>query len=112
LLEALLVRGAAAVGISGIENAPELNIADGRPELAAVIEHLRPGGTLAVWRLDRLGRSFPHLLETVANLESIGVGFASLTERRPGIFTMFGALSEFERNLLRKRTFAGMEAAK
>jgi len=83
---------------------------DDRPQLAAVIEHLRPGDTLAVWRLDRLGRSLPHLLETVAHLESIGVGFTSLTEEinttTSGgrlIFTIFGALAEFERNLLRER---------
>ena len=92
---------------------------DDRPQLAAVIDHLRPGDTLAVWRLDRLGRSLPHLLETVAHLESIGVGFTSLTEEinttTSGgrlIFTIFGALAEFERNLLRERTFAGWEAAK
>src|SRR3546814_802294 len=92
---------------------------DDRPQLSAVIEHLRPGDTLAVWRLDRLGRSLPHLLETVAHLESIGVGFTSLTEEinttTSGgrlIFTIFGALAEFERNLLRERTFAGLEAAK
>ncbi|MCJ0907391.1 recombinase family protein [Rhodococcus sp. ARC_M6] len=92
---------------------------DDRPQLAAVIEHLRPGDTLAVWRLDRLGRSLPHLLETVARLEADGIGFTSLTEEinttTPGgrlIFTIFAALAEFERNLLRERTFAGLEAAK
>ncbi|TSD47419.1 hypothetical protein FFI94_015480 [Rhodococcus sp. KBS0724] len=71
LLKGLLVRGAAAVGISDIENASELNTADGRPQLAAVIEHLRPGEALAVWRFDRLGPSLPHLLETVAHLETL-----------------------------------------
>ncbi|WP_257012990.1 recombinase family protein [Rhodococcus sp. ACPA4] len=92
---------------------------DDRPQLAAVIEHLRPGDTLAVWRLDRLGRSLPHLLQTVAHLEAIGVGFTSLPEEinttNSGgrlIFTIFGALAEFERNLLREGTFAGLEAAK
>ena len=90
-----------------------------RPELAAVIDHLRPGDTLTVWRLDRLGRSLPHLLEIVAQLEAGGIGFRSLTEEinttTPGgrlVFTIFAALAEFERNLLRERTFAGLEAAR
>ncbi|OYD61310.1 recombinase family protein [Rhodococcus sp. OK302] len=66
-----------------------------------------------------LGRSLPHLLETVARLEADGIGFTSLTEEinttTPGgrlIFTIFAALAEFERNLLRERTFAGLEAAR
>ncbi|UDH01745.1 recombinase family protein [Rhodococcus opacus] len=90
-----------------------------RPELAAVIEHLRPGDTLVVWRLDRLGRSLPHLLEVVTKLEAAGIGFKSLTEEinttTPGgrlVFTIFAALAEFERALLRERTFAGLEAAR
>ena len=51
-----------------------------RPELAAALDALRPGDTLVVWRLDRLGRSLPHLIETVAELEARGVAFKSLTE--------------------------------
>lgn len=69
-----------------------------RPELAAVMDALRPGDTLVVWRLDRLGRSLPHLIETVTQLEARGVAFKSLTEEinttTPGgklIFHIFGA---------------------
>ena len=51
-----------------------------RPELAAVLDRLRPGDTLVVWRLDRLGRSMPHLITTVTELGERGVGFCSLTE--------------------------------
>jgi DNA invertase Pin-like site-specific DNA recombinase len=72
-----------------------------------------------VWRLDRLGRSLRHLIETVASLESRGVAFLSLTESidtgTPGgklVFHLFGALAEFERDLIRERTMAGLAAAR
>jgi DNA invertase Pin-like site-specific DNA recombinase len=90
-----------------------------RLELGACIEYLRAGDTLVVWRLDRLGRSLRHLIETVGQLEQRGIGFRSLTE---GIdtttaagrmtFHLFGALAEFERDLVRERTRAGLEAAR
>lgn len=90
-----------------------------RPQLNACLDHLRSGDTLAVWRLDRLGRSLRHLIETVAELEQRQVGFRSLTEgidtTTPGgrlTFHVFGALAEFERELIRERTLAGLEAAK
>jgi DNA invertase Pin-like site-specific DNA recombinase len=90
-----------------------------RPELAAVMDALRPGDTLVAWRLDRLGRSLPHLIETVAELENRGVAFRSLTESIDTstsggklIFHIFGALAEFERNLIRERTVAGLAAAR
>ncbi len=90
-----------------------------RPQLALVLEALQPGNTLVVWRLDRLGRSLPHLIETVKELEGRGVGFRSLTESidttTPGgrlIFHIFGSLAEFERDLIRERTTAGLAAAR
>ena len=90
-----------------------------RPVLAEVLEYLRPGDTLVVWRLDRLGRSLKHLIEVVAALAERGIGFKSLTEQidttTPGgklIFHVFGALAEFERDLIRERTHAGLAAAR
>lgn len=75
-----------------------------RPELLDLLDHLRAGDTLVVWRLDRLGRSLTHLIETVEDLQSRGVSFKSLTETidtsSPGgmlIFQIFGALAQFER---------------
>src|SRR5215216_3227155 len=90
-----------------------------RPGLAEALDHCRPGDTLVVWRLDRLGRSLPHLIETVTALAARGVGFKSLTEQidttTPGgklVFHIFGALAEFERDLIRERTHAGLAAAR
>jgi DNA invertase Pin-like site-specific DNA recombinase len=89
-----------------------------RPGLADALAYVREGDVLVVWKLDRLGRSLPHLIETVTALERNGVGFRSLTEAidttTPGgrlIFHMFGALGEFERDLIRERTRAGLAAA-
>lgn len=89
-----------------------------RPGLAAALAYVREGDTLAVWRLDRLGRSLPHLIETVGELEGRGVGFRSLTEAIDTttsggrlIFHVFGALGQFERDLIRERTKAGLTAA-
>src|ERR671914_1917590 len=90
-----------------------------RPGLINALDHLRSGDTLVVWRLDRLGRSLPHLIETVTALAGRGVGFKSLTESidttNTGgrlIFHIFGALAEFERDLIRERTRAGLTAAR
>ena len=89
-----------------------------RPGLAAALAYLRDGDVLAVWRLDRLGRSLPHLIETIGALEARGVGFRSLSESidttTPGgrlIFHVFGALGQFERDLIGERTKAGLAAA-
>ena len=88
-----------------------------RPGLADALAYLRDGDVLAVWRLDRLGRSMPHLIETIGALEARGVGFRSLTEAidttTPGgrlIFHVFGALGQFERDLIRERTKAAVAA--
>ena len=80
---------------------------------------LRTGDVLVVWRLDRLGRTLKLLIELITELEQAGIGFRSITEAidttSPGgtlIFHIFGALAEFERNLIRERTKAGLEAAR
>ncbi len=90
-----------------------------RKGLENLTEILRPGDTLVVWRLDRLGRSLKHLIELVAELEQAGIGFKSLTESidttSPGgklVFHIFAALAEFERNLIVERTKAGLDAAR
>jgi DNA invertase Pin-like site-specific DNA recombinase len=92
---------------------------DDRPELAVLLETLLPGDTLVVWRLDRLGRSLRHLIDTVTSLDERGVGFRSLQESIDTttsggrlVFHLFGALAEFERDLIRDRTLAGLEAAR
>jgi DNA invertase Pin-like site-specific DNA recombinase len=89
-----------------------------RPGLKAALDFVRKGDVLIVWKLDRLGRSLPHLIGTVSQLEARGVGFRSLTEAidttTPGgrlIFHVFGALGQFERDLIRERTRAGLDAA-
>lgn len=90
-----------------------------RPVLDEVLSYLREGDTLVVWRLDRLGRSLDHLIDVVSGLAERGIGFKSLTEQidttTPGgklIFHVFGALAEFERDLIRERTQAGLAAAR
>ena len=90
-----------------------------RPELKRIMDTLREGDTLVVWRLDRLGRSLKHLIELITELEERKVGFKSLMEsidtNTSGgklIFHIFGALAEFECNLIRERTNAGLSAAR
>jgi DNA invertase Pin-like site-specific DNA recombinase len=90
-----------------------------RPGLHAALDYVREGDVLVVWRLDRLGRSLTHLIETVSALEERGIGFQSLQESVDTttsggrlIFHIFGALAEFERNLIRERTQAGLRAAR
>lgn len=92
---------------------------DERPELARLVDQVRPGDTVVVWRLDRLGRSLRHLIDTVNQLAERQVGFRSLTESIDTttsggklIFHIFGALAEFERELIRERTQAGLAAAR
>ena len=90
-----------------------------RPELSRALDHLRAGDTLVVWKLDRLGRSLPHLVETVQKLADRDVGFRSVQDpvdtTTPGgrlVFHIFAALAEFERDLIRERTEAGLAAAR
>ncbi len=89
-----------------------------RPGLDEALAFLRTGDVLIVWRLDRLGRSLGHLIETITALSQRGIGFKSLTEQidttTPSgklVFHVFGALAEFERDLIRERTQAGLSAA-
>ena len=92
---------------------------DRRPELDRALEQLRAGDTLVVWRLDRLGRSLRHLIDTVTGLDAQGVGFRSLRESIDTttsggrlVFHLFGALAQFEREVIRDRTVAGLASAR
>jgi DNA invertase Pin-like site-specific DNA recombinase len=86
-----------------------------RPGLERALADVRPGDSLVVWKLDRLGRSLKHLIETVTDLSNRGVGFRSLQEAIDTttsggklIFHVFGALAEFERDIIRERTRASL----
>jgi len=90
-----------------------------RPELKAVLDFMRAGDNLVVWKLDRLARSTRQLLETVEALELRGIGLKILTQNidttNAGgrlIFTVFSAIAEFEREIIRERTRAGLDAAR
>lgn len=90
-----------------------------RPGLAQALEVLRPGDSLVVWKLDRLGRSLSHLVQVVNELKSTGIGFKSLQENLDTtsgvgklVFHLFASLAEFERDLIRERTQAGLLAAR
>jgi DNA invertase Pin-like site-specific DNA recombinase len=92
---------------------------DDRPGLKTCLDYLHAGDVLIVWKLDRLGRSLPHLIEIVTALRERGVGFRSLTESIDTttpmgefLFHIFGALAQYERSLIRERINAGLEAAK
>ncbi len=89
-----------------------------RAGLRAALDYVRDGDVLIVWKLDRLGRSLPHLIETVTALEKRGVGFRSITEAIDTttsggrlVFHLFGALGQFERDLIQECTRAGLAAA-
>ena len=98
-------------GVSGV--------ATRRPGLESALARIGGGDVLVVWKLDRLGRSLPHLIETVRQLGASGAGFASLSESIDTttaggtlIFHVMGALAQFERSLIVERVTAGMAAAK
>jgi DNA invertase Pin-like site-specific DNA recombinase len=89
------------------------------PGLEKALSHFRAGDTLIVWRLDRLGRSLRHLIETITELQEKGIGFKSLTESIDAttsggrlVFNIFASLAEFEREIIRERTQAGLQAAR
>jgi DNA invertase Pin-like site-specific DNA recombinase len=90
-----------------------------RKGLDEALNYVRPGDTLVVWRLDRLGRSLKHLIETITGLNNRKIGFKSITEAIDTttsggklVFHIFGALAEFERDIIRERTQAGLTAAR
>src|SRR5918911_1919924 len=90
-----------------------------RKGLEEALDYAREGDILVVWRLDRLGRSLRHLIETITTLNNRKVGFKSITENIDTttsggklVFHIFGALAEFERDIIRERTTAGLEAAR
>lgn len=92
---------------------------DDRPGLKGCLGELRSGDVLVVWKLDRLGRSLPNLLAIIADLKERGVAFRSLTEQMDTttphgelLFSIFGALAQYERALTRERILAGLAAAK
>lgn len=90
-----------------------------RPQLDLALSHLRPGDTLIVWRLDRLGRDRRHLNDVAAQLKENNIQFQSLTENIDTstiggdlIYGLFAAFADFERNLIVERTKAGLAAAR
>ncbi len=90
-----------------------------RKELAKMLDHVRAGDEIIIWKLDRLGRSLPHLVSLVKELNEKGIGLKSLndpidTSSSQGrlIFNIFASLAEFERELIRERTIAGLKAAR
>jgi DNA invertase Pin-like site-specific DNA recombinase len=93
---------------------------DDRPGLASCLKSLRNGDVLVIWKLDRLGRNLLHLIETVEDLNRRGIGLKVLqgapvdttTSQGKLMFTMFAALAEFERDVIRERTIAGLAAAR
>lgn len=90
-----------------------------RPVLARLLEDARQGDEVVIWKLDRLGRSLPHLVETVNTLSARGIGLKSLndpidttTPQGRLVFNLFASLAEFEKDLIRERTHAGLSAAR
>ena len=90
-----------------------------RAGLAQALAFIKSGDCLVVWKLDRLGRSLPHLLTTVTELKTRGIAFRSLTEQMDTttpqgefLFHIFGALAQFERSLIQERVQAGLVAAR
>jgi DNA invertase Pin-like site-specific DNA recombinase len=90
-----------------------------RKGLADTLSYVRPGDTLVVWKLDRLGRSLKDLIARITELQNRQIGFKSLTEQIDTttsggklIFHIFGSLAEFERDIIRERTQAGLIAAR
>lgn len=108
-----------AAGITSIYEESASGRMAARPELDRCLKVLRVGDTLVVWRLDRLGRSLPDLVQIITGLEEKGIDFESIDEKIETssaagklIFDVFVALAAFERNLIRERTHTGLIAAR
>jgi len=108
-----------AAGCERIFEDKESGALRSRPKLDRALTELRAGDTLVVWKLDRLGRSLRHLLEISETLRERGVALRSLTEHIDTataagkmLYAVLGAVAQFERDVLRERTVAGMRAAK
>jgi len=111
-----------ALNVAGVEKIYQDRLSGAKADRAGLnqmLENLRAGDTVIVWRLDRLARSLPHLLEIAADLESREIQLISLTEKIDTttptgrlVFHIFGSIAEFERNLIRERTTAGLDAAR
>lgn len=111
-----------ALQAAGCERIFEDSVSGAKSEragLTALMEALRTGDTVVIWRLDRLGRSLKNLIQLVDRLEAAQVGLCSLQENIDTtssggrlVFHLFGALAEFERNIIRERTRAGLSAAR
>ena len=117
--EALQQDALEKVGVDRIFVDKASGATESRPALDELLGQLRAGDSVVVWRLDRLGRSLKHLIDVVGDLEQRGVGLRSLTESidtsTPAgklVFHVFGALAEFERDMIRERTQAGLAAAR
>lgn len=115
----LQLRALKAVGCERILDDRVSGAAKRRPGLDQALDALGQGDILVVWRLDRLGRSLQHLIEVIGEIGDKGAGFRSLSDRIDTTtaggrlyFHMMGALAEFERDLIRERTRAGMSAAR
>jgi DNA invertase Pin-like site-specific DNA recombinase len=113
---------AAGIAVEQIYSDQASGKRDDRPGLAACLKALREGDVLVVWKLDRLGRDLKHLVNTVHDLTARGIGLRVLTGQGANIdtttasgklvFGIFAALAEFERELIRERTLAGLQAAR
>ncbi|MBE7956317.1 recombinase family protein [Microbacterium oxydans] len=113
---------AAGIGADALYEDHASGKQDDRPHLAACVKALREGDTLVVWKLDRLGRDLRHLVNVVHDLTQRGIGLKVLTGEGAAIdtttasgklvFGIFAALAEFERELIRERTLAGLAAAR
>jgi len=108
-----------AAGVDVVFEDKESGALRSRPRLDRALAELRAGDTLVVWKLDRLGRSLRNLLEVAVTLRERGVALRSLTEHIDTasaagkmLYTVLGAVAQFERDVLRERTVAGMRAAK